>query len=159
MPGLPAKIESCWCRTLDKMQYLRRWHVVGPFRSPTHGKISLDMPTPVEEAFAAPGAGRVDLKARYATAGSQVAWKPADARQHGVVQLGDHVGVVEWACAYAYAEIDWPEDQEVTAGIGSDDGIRIWLNGQVAYSEEAQRIAPAWSEWLPSACERASIAS
>ena len=139
-PICRREIDSCWCRTLDKMQYIRDWHIVGPFPSPVHGQVSLEMPTPVEDAFAMLGAGRVDLNARYAGADSgAIEWIPVQAPEYGVVRLGQHLGVVEWACAYGYTEITWNRDEEVTAGIGSDDGIKIWLNGETVYSEEAQR--------------------
>ncbi len=138
-PVCRREIDSCWCETLDKMKYIRDWHVVGPFTSPVRGQVSLEMPTPVEEAFAKIGAGRVDLAARYASAEGTLQWKPVQAPEYGVVQLGRYLGVVEWACAYGYSEIAWDRDEEVTAGIGSDDGIKIWLNGEAVYSEEAQR--------------------
>jgi hypothetical protein len=139
-PICKQTIDSCWCRTLDKMEYIRDWHIVGPFPSPVHGQISLEMPTPVEEAFAKLGAGRVDLSAHYAVAdGGTVQWIPVQAPEYGVVKLGQYLGVVEWACAYGYTEIAADRDEEVTAGIGSDDGIKIWLNGEAVYSEEAQR--------------------
>jgi hypothetical protein len=138
-PMCQRPIDSCWCRTLDKMRYLLNWHIVGPFRSPTPGQVSLEMPTPVEEAFATLGGGRVDLGARYPSADGTLQWKSVQAPEYGVVRLGLHLGVIEWACAYGYTEIAWPCDQQVTAGIGSDDGIKIWLNGEAVYSEEAQR--------------------
>jgi hypothetical protein len=121
------------------MKYLRDWHIVGPFPSSVPGQVSLEMPTPVEEAFVKIGAGRVDMSARYPNADGTLQWKSVQATEYGIVRLGPHLGVVEWACAYGYTEVTWNRDEEVTAGIGSDDGIKIWLNGEAVYSEEAQR--------------------
>ena len=123
---------------LEKVAYIEDWQVVGPFPSPTPGAINLAMPTPVERAFAKLGAGAVDLTATYPAGGSSLAWKPVRARG-GIVDLDTHLGRVEWACAYGYAEIDAPRDQEVTFGFGSDDGIKVWLNGKVVHVLEVQR--------------------
>jgi uroporphyrinogen decarboxylase len=138
-PVCRRQIDACWCPTLDRMQYLRDWHIVGPFRSPERGRVNLEMPAPVDDAFATLGSGQVDLRAQYQTADGTRAWQPVRAPEYGVVQLGPHLGVVEWALAYGYAEIAWPRDEEFTVGIGSDDGVKLWINGEVVFAEEAQR--------------------
>ena len=95
--------------------------------------------------------GRVDLKAQYGNRGLRpvssaksvsvpdfLTWKPVRAAG-GLVDLDKHVGRVEWAVAYAYAEIQSPKAQSVFFGFGSDDGIVVWLNGKKILSHDVPR--------------------
>ncbi len=41
--------------------------------------------------------------------------------------------------AFAYTEVEEVHAREAVLSCGSDDGIRIWLNGQVVHSNEVAR--------------------
>ena len=41
--------------------------------------------------------------------------------------------------AYAMAEFESSHDRSVTLACTSDDGLRIWLNGEQVYTNEASR--------------------
>lgn len=48
----------------------------------------------------------------------------------------DLIGVYDWnkfVIAYAWAEIDVPEVTPLLLGIGSDDAVKVWLNGQLIH--------------------------
>jgi len=45
--------------------------------------------------------------------------------------------------AYAYAEIESPKDQEALFLVGSDDGIKVWVNGKLVHDNLVQRGAVA----------------
>jgi hypothetical protein len=45
--------------------------------------------------------------------------------------------------AYAYTEIISPDDRELTLTLGSNDGAKLWLNGEVIYNEHVGRSAIA----------------
>jgi len=51
---------------------------------------------------------------------------------------GDMIGM-----AYAYTEIISPDDSEITLTLGSNDGAKIWLNGEVIYNVHVGRSAIA----------------
>jgi hypothetical protein len=34
---------------------------------------------------------------------------------------------------YLWAQINMPEDRTCTLGIGSDDGVKVWLNGELVH--------------------------
>ena len=118
---------------------IAEWRVVGPFRSPQKNHVTLDMPTPVEEAFVKLGAGAVDLKAEYRSGSDTLKWKPVQVNASSIVDLDECLGRVEWACAYGYAELRWPREEEVVFQFSSDDGIKAWLNGSVVHVNEVQR--------------------
>jgi alpha-galactosidase len=126
----------------SETDFLASWHVIGPFRSPEKGKISLDLPTPVEADFLARKDGSIDPKATFESGNEKdgvLAWKKVKAAKRGYVSLDRAVGSVEWACAYAYTEIESVHPRDTVLGIGSDDGVKVWLNGKVVCTREVQR--------------------
>ncbi len=127
---------------------IQEWHVIGPFLNPQPGSITLDLATPVDGAMRADGS--VDLLATYAMAKTAAAgsvsttaakfdWKLVKAGKQGFVNLAVACGQVDWAVAWAYAEIDSVHARETVLRCGSDDGIRIWLNGERIHSNEVAR--------------------
>jgi hypothetical protein len=55
--------------------------------------------------------------------------------------VGDRAGLI--GMAYAYAEIESPDDRQVTITLGSNDGAKLWLNGQAIYCYKRGRNAVA----------------
>jgi len=45
----------------------------------------------------------------------------------------------ENAVAYAYARVECEESAELTMGLGSDDGVRVWLNGEMIHDKICPR--------------------
>lgn len=114
------------------------WQVIGPFPSPTPGQVSLDQATPVDADIARRGDGSVDLAAQHAAGSAKLGWKKVTAKK-GFVDLNHFCGPTEWAVAFGYAEIESIHAREVELLCGSDDGIRIWLNGKQVHSHETTR--------------------
>jgi hypothetical protein len=66
-----------------------------------------------------------------------------------MVSLDRAIGSAEWSAAYGYAEVESVHAQEVVLRCGSDDGIRIWLNGRLVHSHETQRGYSPDSDEVP----------
>ena len=146
-------LRASWDATnnLPDEDAINEWQVIGAFPSLTAGKVSLELKTPVEADFLKRKDGSVDLKATYtlgklaAAGGSSSAkaetlkWKKAVASKKGFVNLADAIGAQDWCVAYAYAEVTEVHAREAVLGCGSDDGIKIWLNGQVVHENEVGR--------------------
>jgi alpha-galactosidase len=127
----PRELRRSWdaAQTKAAEDFLVDWHVIGPF-SDVPGKISLDLKTLIEEDFIRHGDGSVDLKK----------WKPAKADpKNGAVDLVKAFGAHEWCVAYGYAEVESIHPRETILKCGSDDGIKIWLNGKLIHTNETQR--------------------
>jgi hypothetical protein len=45
----------------------------------------------------------------------------------------------EWVVAYALIDVISPDDREAQLRIGSDDGVKVWLNGQVVWTNQVPR--------------------
>ena len=122
MPGLQRKVRS--------------WHIIGPF--------ALEDPNAVY-----PPEREIDLTKSYAGkpgrtrqgAPQTVQWQPLLTNSDGIVrprfdvEKSDHFENDQFAVAYAMARVTAPTARNVLATLGtleSDDGAKIWVNGQVA---------------------------
>jgi hypothetical protein len=110
--------------------FLLEWHVVGPFFSPDRHHVSLELATPLDEGAA------VELGGSVGGCG----WKRASGcAKTGFVDLRKGLGPAEYCVGYAYAEIESTHPRDTILRCGSDDGIRIWLNGEVVHSHDVGR--------------------
>lgn len=63
--------------------------------------------------------------------GDKYTWKRLKAEDSRVDFLeGAAHGSHDYCIGYAWTEFDSPEEKDAWLGIGSDDGLRIWLNGE-----------------------------
>ena len=65
------------------------------------------------------------------------------------MNLGRELGKVEFCVGYAYAEIESVHPRQTVLRCGSDDGIRVWLNGRVVHSHEVGRAYKPCSDEVP----------
>ena len=109
--------------------FVARWHVAGPFEN-KDGK-GFDM------AYA-PEAG-VDLKATYdGKAGAKFGWKPlAAAEKYGTIDLNKQVAKHKEAITYGYAVVESPKEAAVHLRAGSQNAVKIFLNGKPVFFREA----------------------
>jgi hypothetical protein len=74
--------------------------------------------------------------------GAQAEWRfqgvPADAKTRGLVELNVILGGNE-RIAYLRTEILSPKAQEAVLELGSDDGAKVWVNGQQVLSKNVVR--------------------
>ena len=115
------------------------WHLVGPFDN--HAGKGFDAVYPPEEA--------VDFDATYATADGKVAWithHTDDA--YGTVDLnkavGKHMGVAGYAAAEFYSDAAQPVDIR----IGSENAVKLWLNGKRLFEAEAYHANSAIDQYI-----------
>ncbi len=111
---LPAKVED--------------WHLAGPFEAES-GKVAFETAYPPETA--------VDLTAKYND--DKIAWASRPKFNDGKSHRLDGTN-----CAtYLYRTIDAPSPRRATFRLGSDDGIKMWVNGQEVLAHDVQRtVAP-----------------
>lgn len=71
-------------------------------------------------------------------AGAPVDWRPLSAAKSGLVEL-DKTFRGENRVAYLRTQITSETAQEARLEMGSDDGLKVWLNGQVVHANNAIR--------------------
>ncbi|HET6201698.1 MAG TPA: hypothetical protein VFI25_02720 [Planctomycetota bacterium] len=121
------------------------WHVVGPFDAP-EGASQVGLPTPVERSLKAMEAGAEgpDLRSTYkGKGGHAIAWVPLACDEPGALDVGaiDFAKALpappgverltDRATAYLYRRVEAGEDLDVPVAAGSDDAMRLWLDGEL----------------------------
>ena len=107
---------------------LAPWHYAGPFSASR----SLD------DAYG-PEKAPVDLTAVYAGAGGkQVGWKAGKFKDGDGHELNRLMGTEAWT-AYLYRTMTAAAAMPQKVTFGSDDGIKVWLNGRVVLANNVRR--------------------
>ena len=117
---------------------IHHWKIIGPFKGEP-GKVATDLATPLETDLARASDGTVDLKASYKLAGMTLKWIDAAVDKHGMIRLESALGQHEYAAAYGHAEIESIHPRECVLGVGSDDGVKVWLNGKLVHENSIAR--------------------
>ncbi len=111
------------------------WYIIGPFANPNSEGFDTAYP---------PEMG-VNLEATYETESGGVTWQKRqdDNPNDGFVNFADMFEEPEWKVAYAWTTITVPEAGEVELRIGSDDDIKVWVNGvEVLINQIGRPAAP-----------------
>lgn len=110
---------------LDKFAgyILRTWQISGPYTAKDKEASALfDMPFAPEKA------------------GEDAKWKPLD---KGIgdwqISLDDAIGGGDNQCAYMRTRVISPVEQDVQFELGSDDSIKVWLNGKLVHAFNGDR--------------------
>ena len=113
-----------------RLGFVTRWHVVGtfPFGGPGSGLDDVNVGEP-----------NVDLGAQYAVADGTAAWQEVGPALS--VDLSGQYGMLSNVVAYAYAEVLSDAARDVVLRMSSDDGIKVWLNGEVVHNNDVDRGA------------------
>jgi hypothetical protein len=61
--------------------------------------------------------------------GKEYAWRAHESNDD-VIDLAEIFGASDFAVAYAAASFESPEAETRIVGLGSDDAVRVWLNGE-----------------------------
>ncbi|HXX65482.1 MAG TPA: glycoside hydrolase family 172 protein [Bacteroidota bacterium] len=117
--------------------FIQNWSICGPFPNPrdaSHGgQVGLDVVYPPEK--------EINLKKAYVGSGGQeVRWQPAKTRETGFLDLS-LFRPSELVVAYAVSYISSPSEQKIPLLIGSDDGVKVFVNGKDVYRLFTNRAA------------------
>ena len=109
--------------------YVKAWHLIGPFDNADRAGYDKAYP-PETEPF--------DPEKTYPGKHGEVRWQPVrlDGR---AFDAGHHDRKEDDVVAYAYSEITSSMDGEAKAHFGSDDGGKVWINGELVHRFDGQR--------------------
>lgn len=60
--------------------------------------------------------------------------------------IGLGTGVIDYHVAYGYIALDSPEEQNTVMYVGSDDAVKVWLNGELVHNHPINRGATDYQE-------------
>jgi hypothetical protein len=117
-------------RASGKPRDVKAWAFIGPFPNANNAGF----------AAAYPPEQGVDLKASHPGRDGAVAWRKVEADGEGLVDTQRVMGETHTnSASYFYALLDSPRGQPVNFGIGSDDGVKVWLNGKLVHQNDVAR--------------------
>jgi WD40 repeat protein/serine/threonine protein kinase/tetratricopeptide (TPR) repeat protein len=130
-----ADVRQYLALSQDKPRlYMIDWWVVGPY--PEDLKASYppehDPKPSLPVAAATPEA---------ATTPVRLPWQVVPRDANGFVDFGALFDHTEHISGYALTQVYSPEKQAVAVLLGSDDGVRLWLNGHLIHENPASRTA------------------
>jgi putative heme-binding domain-containing protein len=95
-----------------------------------------------------PETGPVDVAASYIDGDRQLAWHQASPVSSMFDLAGEGAGTDE-ASWYGCFRLETAARQRVHLLVGSDDGIKVWLNGRVAWTNDVNRGALPFQDVVP----------
>jgi D-alanyl-D-alanine carboxypeptidase len=135
--------------------FMTDWLVCGPFtiEEPTEAP---EEPEPTKKAFTHDFLAEHGGEARVAPVpgmtqhlrGKEQSWQHVTSPRE-FVSFVDQYGMRTEAAAYAAAEIDMAAPAPVVLGLGSDDAVKVWLNGELVHSNWAFRDFVADQDQVP----------
>jgi hypothetical protein len=131
--------------------FAREWYIIGPFDSPKNQGLKVSYPPESEIA----------LKRLYTGKdGKQIEWHTVKADSNGLVDLAKLLKPNENVVAYGITYVYSPAERQAKLLVGSDDGVKVWMNGKLVHENPMFRGAipdqdivtvslnPGWNEFL-----------
>lgn len=112
-------------------EYLQQWLICGPFYS-DRGWSTLDEDYLFGEQAVRPHDGMLSFGRR---------WQPWDTNGEMLEFLNAPLRHTLFVTGYAHTYVHVPSDREALLLCGSDDGIKVWLNGDVVWLNDVNRAA------------------
>ena len=113
-------------------RFVRDWNLVGPFQAADMDDLATVYPPETEAAPA---------KSYKGKDGAAVRWRTFRAGESGYVRLDDLIRPNEQAIVYGLAYVFSPADGPATLLLGSDDGVRVWINDALVHTNPTYRAA------------------
>jgi len=114
-----------------RLGLIAEWQIVGPFDFDRDDAFSVRNINEPE----------INLHARYTgKTGERIGWKRVTSPSgHGFINLVDEIGPYEYCSAYAHASVTIDKDTNGFIRVGSDDGIKVWVNGEEVLERNVDR--------------------
>jgi CubicO group peptidase (beta-lactamase class C family) len=153
----PAPAREAQARNpgVEANEPLRQWLVLAPIPISTDSKEA-----PAEAAqrtafgrdflAAAGGEGAAAPRAgqKVAIDGKDYEWRLVTS-ESDPVSFGSGSGPVPFAVAYAFAELEMPVARKALLGLGSDDAVKVWVNGREVHARWIARALEPDADVVP----------
>jgi len=119
-------------RVKHQNTYLTNWWIIGPFDNPDANGLLIKYPP--EDEF--------DIERSYTGKKNQsIMWQNIENKKSGYMDFIKLFDDPNNGVAYAKTTIELDEGGEIKIGIGSNDGVKLWINGELVLSNQIARKA------------------
>jgi len=135
--GSCIAMDSASYQNLQADAFMKTWLILGPipvFPEKTDSKDEVIQKKAFANDFLAQNGGESGIAPKdgmtHQIDGKEYKWQTFTSKDD-VIDLTEVFGKLEYVVAYAWAEIDSSEAKDVLLGVGSDDSVKVWLNGKL----------------------------
>ncbi len=139
--------------------FMQKWLLCGPFKiykatsdEPNWGEKTAEQKEAFNKDYLLEHGGERNIKANpdltHSYDDNQYQWKFYESEKRSI-DFWNVYGEIEQAVAYAYAEIESSEERSAYLRVGSDDAMKIWLNGELVYEFWGGRQLNYYSAFVP----------
>jgi hypothetical protein len=140
-------LSTATYENLKPGQFLRNWLFLGPVDIPWKGSGYFPDEETSNKFFDTESLNLERFEPQVKIAGNDYEWAALHS-EYGVIDL---TAVFDkwFVVAYAWAQVEMPEQTNAVLGIGSDDCIKVWLNGKLVHEHRGGRGVVADSDHVP----------
>jgi hypothetical protein len=118
---------------LQSGEFMHKWLVLGPLPYPVQGDIYFTSKKGHSVAFDTDSLDFVNFTPKVTIDNTDYEWSILESTS-GTVDLRQlDKNKNDFQIAYVWAQIEMPEETNGVLGIGSDDGVKVWLNGKLVH--------------------------
>ncbi len=140
-------LSAATYENLKPGQFLRNWLFLGPVDVPWQGGGYFPDEETSNKFFDTESLNLERFESQVKVAGNDYEWTALHS-EYGVIDLTAVFD--QWfVVAYAWAMVEMPEQTDAVLGIGSDDCVKVWLNGKLVYEHRGGRGVIADSDRVP----------
>lgn len=141
-----ATREATEARMLDLLTPMRAkwgaWRIIGSFPFKKQGDLKMVQPVEAELSKMRAGGPGPDLAATFqGLDGKPATWVQIDKKTADTIDFAEYPATEKrsWASAYVYTTVEVQADCVRDVTMGSDDGLRFWLNGKLLVDADEMR--------------------
>jgi hypothetical protein len=121
-------------------RFIIDWNLIGPFDAPDMSYLKV----------AYPPENKIDMSQTYRGKGKiPLRWEKIQAEPSGFMRLENRITPSERGIVYGLTYVFSPDNREELLLVGSDDGVRIWLNEEFIHANPAYRGAYPDQDRIP----------
>jgi hypothetical protein len=140
-------LNAATYENLKPGQFMRKWLFLGPIHVPWNGDGYFPNEDASNKFFDAESLSVERFEPKVRIAENDYEWNCLYS-EYGVIDLTS-VFDTWFVVAYAWAQVETPEQMDAVLGIGSDDCVKVWLNGELVHENRAGRGVIADSDRAP----------
>ncbi len=129
---------------LDPGKFMKKWLFLGPTHIPWNGEGYFPDDKTAKEFFDIDLIPTDNFQPKVTIGDKEFQWSLLKS-EYGVIDL---TGPFDnwYILGHAWAQINMPEETKGTLGIGSDDSVKVWLNGKLVHSHWEKTGRGAWPD-------------
>ncbi|MHC4456314.1 MAG: hypothetical protein ACYS0I_04315 [Planctomycetota bacterium] len=114
-------------------EFMKKWLVLGPLPYPVQDGIYFASEEGQKVAFDTEIIDFVNFTPNVTVENNDYQWAVLEAEYNAIDLTQLHETENVFNIAYLLAQIEMPEDREAVLGVGSDDAVKVWLNGELVH--------------------------